>query len=141
MRAGDALGLVGDLGAGKTLFVQALAQGLGLPAEVRVTSPTFTLINDYTGGRLRLYHADLYRIERELELTELGFDELVDGDGVIAIEWSDRFAVLPVDHLELRFTVTGEHSRKLAISAAGPRSRQLLERLESELGRRGGSDS
>jgi tRNA threonylcarbamoyladenosine biosynthesis protein TsaE len=117
---------VGDLGAGKTLFVQALAQGLDVPPEVRVTSPTFTLINDYPGGRLPLFHADLYRIERAAELAELGFDDLIEGDGVLAIEWSDRFDVLPEDHLALVMTVETETTRSLVARARGPRSRELL---------------
>src|SRR6187397_786060 len=73
---GDAIGLVGDLGAGKTCFVQGLARGLGVPDSVRVTSPTFTLINEHRGGRLPLFHVDLYRIEREAELAHIGLDDL-----------------------------------------------------------------
>ncbi|HTM21868.1 MAG TPA: tRNA (adenosine(37)-N6)-threonylcarbamoyltransferase complex ATPase subunit type 1 TsaE, partial [Kofleriaceae bacterium] len=66
--AGDLIGMIGDLGAGKTLLVQGIAAGLALPEAVKVTSPTFTLINEYRGGRMPLYHCDLYRIEREREL-------------------------------------------------------------------------
>jgi tRNA threonylcarbamoyladenosine biosynthesis protein TsaE len=126
LAAGDAIGLIGDLGAGKTHFVQGLARGLGLPDDSPVTSPTFTLINEYRGGRLVLFHADLYRIERARELDQLGFDELVGGAGVLAIEWSDRFAVLPGDHLRIELVVTGETERRLTAAAGGPRSERLL---------------
>ncbi len=126
LAAGDTLGLIGDLGAGKTLFVQGIAAGLGVPPEVRVTSPTFTLINDYAGGRLRLHHADLYRIERAAELTQLGFEDLVGGDGVLAVEWSERFSVLPADSLEIRIAIAADDLRTLTASGRGPRSRELV---------------
>lgn len=129
--AGDLIGLTGNLGAGKTLLTQALARGLGVPASVAVVSPTFTLINEYDGARLRLYHADLYRIEQERELEELGLDEMCRrGDGVVVIEWADRFPVLPPDHLELRLELAGDLERTLHIRAGGPRSRALLDRWE-----------
>lgn len=127
LRPGDLLGLVGDLGAGKTLLVQGLARGLAVPPEVRVTSPTFTLVNEYHGGAMSLYHADLYRIERAAELDELGLDEICRrGDGAVCVEWSDRFPVLGRDYLELRIDVTGASERRLSATAHGPRSRALL---------------
>ncbi len=88
LAAGDVLLLSGDLGAGKTAFVRGLAEGLGIdPAEV--SSPTFTLVHEYRGGRLTLYHADLYRLDRA-STDDLGLDELGVDDGVLAIEWPDR---------------------------------------------------
>ena len=121
--AGDAVGLVGDLGAGKTHFVIALAAALGIPPEVRVTSPTFALVNEYRGGRVPLYHADLYRIERESELDEIGIDDLIRrGDGLAVIEWSDRYRVLPLDHLLLSLRGNGDGPRRVTITASGPRS-------------------
>jgi tRNA threonylcarbamoyladenosine biosynthesis protein TsaE len=124
LEPGDWIGLVGDLGAGKTRFVQGLARGLGVPDEVRVTSPTFTIINQVPGGRLPLEHVDLYRIEKERELEELGLDELGRG-GVVAIEWADRFPVLPADHLEVRLTAVAERARSLDAEGRGPRAREL----------------
>lgn len=104
--AGDVVGLVGELGAGKTVFIQGLARGLGVPPEVPVTSPTFTLVNEYRGGRLPLFHVDLYRLEREDELEDVGLDELYRrGDGVVAVEWFDRFpAAAPVAAVTVTIT-------------------------------------
>ena len=129
VRAGDLIGLIGNLGAGKTLFVQAFARGLGVPESVAVVSPTFTLVNEYDGGRARLYHADLYRIEREVELDEIGLDEMCRrGDGVVVIEWADRFSVLPGDHLAIQLDIAGDTSRAMRVSAGGAASAALLDR-------------
>ncbi len=90
--AGDVLALAGDLGAGKTQWVKGLAAGLG--SDAVVTSPTFTLIHEYGGGRLPLYHLDCYRLERAEELVGIGLDEYLDGRGVMVIEWADKFPEL-----------------------------------------------
>ena len=100
---GDVLALCGDLGAGKTHFVKGVAAGLG--ASASVTSPTFTLIHEYPGGRLPLYHFDFYRLEDEDEALKIGLDEYLDGDGACVIEWADKFpALLPPHTRWLRFT-------------------------------------
>jgi len=90
LRAGDVVLLYGDLGAGKTAFVKGLAQGLGIPRE-EVSSPTFTLMQEYRGGRLTLFHVDLYRVNDAREIDELGIDE-VAVDGVLAIEWAEKLS-------------------------------------------------
>jgi len=90
LSAGDVVLLYGDLGAGKTAFVKGLAEGLGI-ARDEVSSPTFTLIQEYRGGRLTLFHVDLYRIDDPRELDDLGLDEIAD-EGVLAIEWSEKLA-------------------------------------------------
>jgi tRNA threonylcarbamoyladenosine biosynthesis protein TsaE len=88
LSAGDVLLLSGALGAGKTAFVRGLAEGLGIE-EDEVSSPTFTLVHEYRGGRLTLYHVDLYRLDRAAT-DDLGLDEMGVADGVLAIEWPDR---------------------------------------------------
>jgi tRNA threonylcarbamoyladenosine biosynthesis protein TsaE len=126
LRPGDLLGLVGNLGAGKTFFVQSLARGLAVPPEVRVTSPTFTLVNEYHGGTMPLYHADLYRIEKSAELDEVGLDDICRrGDGVVCVEWCDRFPVLGRDYLEVRIDIQGEAERRLSIVGHGRRGQAL----------------
>jgi len=88
LAAGAVVLLTGDLGAGKTVFVRGMAEGLGIDSA-EVTSPTFTLIQEYSGGRLRLFHVDLYRLESS-EVNDLGLDDLTLEGGVTAIEWPDR---------------------------------------------------
>ena len=126
VQAGDVIGLCGDLGSGKTSLVQGVVAGLGAP-EV-AASPTFALINEIRGGRLPVWHADLYRIERARELAELGLDELIDrGDAVVLIEWADRWPVLPPDHVRVELahadvgrtlTIVGSGARGTALAAA-----------------------
>jgi len=118
LRPGDVVLLSGDLGAGKTTFVRGLAEGLGIdPAEV--SSPTFTLVHEYRGGRLTLYHADLYRLERAAT-DDLGLEEIGVKDGVLAIEWPDRLTHELPGARVVSMDVVGETSRRISIS--GPRA-------------------
>lgn len=108
LAAGAVLALVGGLGAGKTHFVKGLAQGLGAAPE-EVTSPTFTLIHEYIGGRLPLFHLDLYRLETVEEALGLGFDDYLGSEGVLAIEWADKFPeLLPKTTRWIYFEVAAE---------------------------------
>lgn len=105
--------LAGDLGAGKTAFVRGVAEGLGVdPAEV--TSPTFTLIQEYRGGRLPLFHVDLYRLEA-VEVDDLGLDEITLGGGVTAIEWPDRLPRPFEEVVNVHITYVDESTRTIAI--------------------------
>ena len=113
LRAGDVVLLYGPLGAGKTAFVRGLARGLGAPAE-EVSSPTFTLVQEYAGARARLYHVDLYRLEPK-EIDDLGLDELISGDGVVAIEWADRWGGRPEDVCEVWIEDAGEDRRIIRV--------------------------
>jgi tRNA threonylcarbamoyladenosine biosynthesis protein TsaE len=123
---GDVVLLFGELGAGKTAFVQGLARGLGVPPERRVASPTFTLVNEHT-GRCPLYHIDLYRIEGVDELEEIGMREYLEGGGVTVIEWAERLdRLLPRERLEVSLTATGPESRTLLARAVGPRATAVL---------------
>ena len=89
LKPGDVLALTGDLGSGKTQFVKGLSAGLG--ATTAATSPTFTLIHEYSGGRLPIYHFDFFRVEDRQSAERLGLDDYFFGDGVSVIEWADRF--------------------------------------------------
>ena len=113
LRPGDVVLLYGELGAGKTAFVRGLARGLGAP-EADVSSPTFTIIQEYA-GRLVLYHVDLYRLEPK-EVDDLGLDELVSADGVVAIEWAERWHGRPDDAIEVRLEHAGEDRRQIVVS-------------------------
>ena len=113
LNAGDVVLLYGDLGAGKTAFVRGLARGLGANAD-DVSSPTFTLVQEYH-GRVTLYHVDLYRLEPP-EIDDLGLEELVCGDGVVAIEWADRWRGRLDDVIEVRLEDIGDERRRIRTS-------------------------
>ena len=119
LTAGDVVLLYGELGAGKTAFVRGLARGIGAPSE-DVSSPTFTLVQEYAGGRATLYHVDLYRIEPR-EVADLGLDDLVLGDGIVAIEWAERWTGRPDDVIEVRLEHAGEDSRRIAVRPGAER--------------------
>lgn len=113
LNAGDIILLKGDLGAGKTAFVRGLAEGLGIDTA-KVSSPTFTLIQEYRGGRLTLYHVDLYRLSPR-EVDDLGLDELVEGGGVVAVEWPDRWTDPPKETFRLEIQSKGDHEREIRL--------------------------
>jgi tRNA threonylcarbamoyladenosine biosynthesis protein TsaE len=116
LRAGDVLLVSGDLGAGKTTFVRGLAEGLGInPGEV--SSPTFTLVHEYRGDGLTLYHADLYRLE-SAATDDLGLEEIGVKDGVLAIEWPDRLTHELPGAMLVRLDVVDDTSRRITIGPA-----------------------
>ena len=127
---GTVLCLEGDLGAGKTLFVQSLARAMGVSGEV--TSPTFNIMNIYA-GRMPICHFDLYRLESEAELDEIGFYEYADApDGLVVIEWADKFPeALPEAYIRVQLERTEkEYERRIVFSAAGAGLEPLMKELE-----------
>ena len=121
LRPGDVVGLIGDLGAGKTHLSKAIVAGLG--ARETVTSPTFTLIHEYLSGRLPVYHFDFYRAEDPGEIVAIGWDDYLDRDGVILVEWADKFpALLPSGARWLQLSVTGPERRTVTCLPAAPES-------------------
>ena len=115
LKPGDVVLLYGDLGAGKTAFVRGMAKGLGANPE-DVSSPTFTIVQEYAAPAVTLYHVDLYRLE-PAEIDDLGLDDLVSGDGIVAIEWAERWRDRPDDVTEVRIESDGDEGRKIQIHA------------------------
>ncbi|MBI2090002.1 MAG: tRNA (adenosine(37)-N6)-threonylcarbamoyltransferase complex ATPase subunit type 1 TsaE [Deltaproteobacteria bacterium] len=129
LTGGEVIGLVGELGSGKTTFVRGLAEGLEVSAEAWIRSPSFTLINEYE-GRLPIYHIDLYRIGSAGDLSELSLREYLFSDGVSVIEW---FEHLPSDEVEAYLLVELAHvssqQRRLAFTAHGGQYEEIIKAL------------
>lgn len=133
LNTGTIIALTGDLGSGKTSFVQGLAKGLDVSERYYITSPTFTLINEYP-GRYRLFHIDLYRIEDPLELDELGFYEIIDSNSVTAIEWADKLLnEFTSGYLNIKFKILDDQSRRINITAYGQENINLIKKLELKI--------
>jgi len=113
LRAGDVVLLYGDLGAGKTAFVRGMARGIGANPD-EVSSPTFTIVQEYAAASVTLYHVDLYRLE-PAEVDDLGLEDLVSGDGIVAIEWAERWMGRPDDVTEVWIDDLGEDRRRIRI--------------------------
>lgn len=133
LRPGDALALTGELGAGKTTFVQGLVRGLGYAGTV--ASPTFTLVREYRTDRLTVLHADVYRLDRVQDVLDLGLQEMLEDDGVLLVEWGDVIEeLLPPAHLVVELTVPGgSEERSIEIRAVGAGWASRWERLEQAL--------
>jgi tRNA threonylcarbamoyladenosine biosynthesis protein TsaE len=134
LRAGDVVALTGELGAGKTTFVQGVARALGYDGAV--TSPTFTLVRQYRTASIPLVHADLYRLDRVQEAVELGLSEIAD-DGALLVEWGDAVdALLPRDRIVIELTIPGDDEvRSITIRTVGPAWTARWERLEQAVER------
>jgi tRNA threonylcarbamoyladenosine biosynthesis protein TsaE len=116
LKKGDIITLDGDLGAGKTAFTKGLADGLGITQHVQ--SPTFTIVNEYTGSGISLYHFDVYRIGDIDEMYDIGFDDYLFGDGICVIEWADKIKEILTSYYEIKITKDlekGEDYRKINI--------------------------
>ena len=130
---GDVFALSGELGSGKTCFTGGLARGLGVGEDYAITSPTFTLINEYP-GRSRLYHCDVYRLNASSDLEDLGFDEYLSGKGVLAVEWAEKILdALPQEAVSISFLYVDENRRKIRINGPRERVRELLQDISREV--------
>jgi tRNA threonylcarbamoyladenosine biosynthesis protein TsaE len=126
LRPGDIVLLSGELGSGKTCLVQGIARGLGVSAPV--TSKSFVLLGEYE-GRLRLYHADLYRLEEPAQAEELALTEYC-APGALVVEWAERaWEVFPPEHLLVHLEITGARQREFTFEARGARYRELVDAL------------
>ena len=113
LKPGTVLAFTGDLGAGKTAFTRGLARGLG--ADDRVTSPTYTIVNEYLSGRLPLFHFDMYRLESADDLWDIGWEDYLERGGICAVEWSENVAEAMTDAIFVRIEKTGEDQRTITI--------------------------
>ena len=113
LKPGAVLAFTGDLGAGKTAFTRGLARGLG--ASDRVTSPTYTIVNEYLSGRLPLFHFDMYRLSCADELWDIGWEDYLDRGGVCAVEWSEHVADALTGAITIRIEKAGENTRRILV--------------------------
>ncbi|MDX1520881.1 MAG: tRNA (adenosine(37)-N6)-threonylcarbamoyltransferase complex ATPase subunit type 1 TsaE [Anaerolineae bacterium] len=130
LEPGDVIALIGDLGSGKTRWVQGVCRGLGVDDSVPVISPTFTLINEYE-GQLPIYHIDLYRLTDTNEMLNLGLEDYLFGAGVTLIEWADRAeTLLPDNHLTVELYHLEPTKRRIVMQANGGRGTTLLHQFK-----------
>jgi len=128
---GDVVALVGELGAGKTQFIKGMATGVGVGKPTYISSPSFTLINEYP-GRIPFYHIDLFRLEWEKEAEELGLEDYFQGEGITAIEWADKIpALLPKEMLLIHIADTGKNTRSIEFIGKGKRYLNLIDQIRS----------
>lgn len=133
LHPGMVVALTGDLGAGKTTLVKGIASGLLNIDEREVTSPTFTIVQEYSSG-CTLYHIDAYRLESALDLEAVGFEDCIDGTGVAVIEWADRIEeALPAGTLRVIITQTDEQCRCIRLCAANPQQARELQLIAEHM--------
>jgi len=129
---GDLICLEGELGSGKTCFVQGIGRGLEIAADIN--SPTFILANEHRGGRLTLYHLDMYRLASAREVWGIGLDDYLDSDGVCVIEWAEKIReMLPPERLWITFRHLGESKRGVLMHAQGARYQELLRAFKTSV--------
>ncbi|CAN2042842.1 tRNA threonylcarbamoyladenosine biosynthesis protein TsaE [Candidatus Magnetomoraceae bacterium gMMP-15] len=129
VKPGMVIPLFGELGSGKTCLTQGIARGFGIPKEIPITSPSYTLINEYDWGQ-SFFHVDLYRLSSEWELDDIGLYEIVNGDGIVVIEWAER---LPYDFLQDRMdiylTITDAETRNIEFKIYNQADADLINRI------------
>ena len=126
------IGLSGELGSGKTSFVQGLAKGLDVPENYYITSPTYSIIHEYP-GRIPLFHIDLYRVRVKDEIYETGLYEMLDRFGIFAIEWPDLLIKdLPADYLAIHFKINDDDTRKISFKAHGAKAEEVIKVVNRE---------
>lgn len=131
LQAGDILALSGELGSGKTCFTGGVGRGLGVSENYQITSPTFTLINEYP-ARHKLYHFDVYRLSDDSDLDDLGYEEFISGKGVVIIEWAEKIAsFIPEKAFFINFEYVDENKRKITIKGSPDRMKEILRDFEN----------
>ncbi len=131
LQPGDVVALVGELGAGKTQFIKGLATGAGVGNPTYVSSPSFTLINEYP-GKVPFHHIDLFRLESQKEAEGLGLEDYFQGGGITAIEWADKIpSLLPEEILSIYIVYTGKNTRSIEMKGKGKRYDELLNEVMS----------
>ena len=123
------IALIGNLGSGKTVFVQGLARGLAVPKEFMITSPSYTLINEYP-GRVPLFHADLYRLSNDMDIESTGLFDMMVADGVVAIEWAEKICEESLaEDLIIRFDIKEDDTRAITLTGCGQTGVGLLREI------------
>ena len=131
LRAGDVVALIGEIGAGKTCLTQGIAQGLGLSEGLRITSPTFTLINEYH-GRVVLYHMDMYRLATIKDLEDTGYEACFHDKAVIVIEWAEKIReALPGEIFIVSLMYMGDKERKITLTGNGQRLWEIIKEMKA----------
>jgi len=130
---GDVVALVGELGSGKTWMTKGIALGLDVDPNTIVTSPSFALVNEYA-GRLTFFHIDIYRMESLSELVSAGIEEYLGAEGVVAMEWADRWPeILPEHSVRISIDILDENNRKITFSGQHPRALSIMDAVRKEV--------
>jgi tRNA threonylcarbamoyladenosine biosynthesis protein TsaE len=130
LKAGDVIALMGELGSGKTWFTKGVALGMGIGPDIVITSPSFSLVNEYE-GRHTLFHMDAYRVEKVSDFLSAGLDEYFYQDGVVVMEWADRWPeILPDWKVKIEFTIVDKQTRRIDLSGQHPRVNEMLGDME-----------
>jgi len=130
LKEGDVVALVGELGSGKTWLTKGIALGLGVRPDTVITSPSFALVNEYE-GRVTLFHMDVYRLESLSELLSAGLEEYLYSQGVVVLEWADRWPeILTEQTLTVELRIINDHRRQITLSGRHSRVRELIEAIK-----------